>query len=667
MNEDSNLCSQSKLWRASSAGKKLEDLPTGLDYAYFLLTSFVAKLWPRRSKLLKDVKKIVALDQVYSPLSDEQLHLKIKEQRDCFLLGRESDVEIFHAFAIVREVAWRTLGMKPYEVQLMGGLAIERGYVAEMATGEGKTLTATLPGVIGGWRGRGCHVLTTNNYLACRDAEEMTPVYEFCGLTVAAMSEEMTPEERPAAYQADITYCTNKDVAADFLRDQLSFGHGANGTAALLSDISGIKEKQQVSTLRGLECAIIDEADSVLIDDGVTPLLISGESKNSELTEAFSTAASMASEMEEGKDYKLDEKFKIIDLLQPALEELQKVAEAKGGIWSGVVRRKELLNQALVVKHFFIRDKQYIIDEGKVVIVDEATGRLMPDRFWREGTHQAVEAKEELEINASKETYARISFQKFFRLYKKVSGMTGTAAEVKSELDYFYQKYVVSIPTNRPCLRKQFTNKCFISEDDKFDALFSEIEKIHSGGRPILIGTGSIKDSERISEILDERKLSHVVLNARYHRDEAEIVAKAGKYKAITVATNMAGRGTDIKLTLEAKEAGGLHVIATEMFESERIDRQLYGRASRQGDPGSAVALVSLEDPLIKRNLGLTMKLFKYLCVPFGRKIRVPGVRLVFFIAQKLSVFKGRRQRKGVMKSDTWLEDNLGFAGKEHT
>ena len=661
-----NSFSQGKVWRAAASVRKLEDLPSGIDGFYKNMGGFFLRQVPRRTLLMKRAANILKLEKHFSTLNNAELQLRADSFREIFLLGREKESDIDMAFAYVREVAWRVKKMKPYQVQVAGGLAIEKGYIAEMSTGEGKTLTATMPAVLAGWRGRGCHVMTTNNYLACRDAEEMAPIYEFCGLTVTGIEDSLPPEKRPAAYQADITYCTNKDVAADFLRDQLSCGHGAGGTMSLLANISHVKQKENMTTLRGLECAIVDEADSVLIDDGVTPLLISGESDNAELHDAYTQAAYLAKLFLEDEHYTANHRFREITLTKKGKALLNEEAPKFGGLWMGQVRRQELLVQALVARHFFILNKQYIIDDGKIVIVDESTGRLMPDRFWREGMHQAVEAKEGVEVNPGKETYARISFQKFFRLYKKLSGMSGTASEAKSEFFYFYQRQVVGIPTHRKCIRKMYGDKIFLSEEAKFKALIKEVEEKHKTGRAVLVGTGSIKDSETVSELLTEASLEHEVLNARYHEQEAEIVKRAGITGKITVATNMAGRGTDIKLSEATKKAGGLHVIATEHFDSSRIDRQLYGRASRQGDPGSAISLISLSDPLIIKNLGFIGKLCSWSLRPLGQRVRIPGAILIFKLAQYFSVKQGRRQRKGVLKSDKWLESNLGFAGKEH-
>ena len=659
----------SKTWRAEASLSGLRELPQGLDSYFDHLKGFVKRRIPYAKIFLNRADKVLEYDAEYSLLSDDELNTEVDKYKKIFMLGRENLETTHQAIAVIREVCWRTMQMKPYKVQVAGAIAIEMGFIAEMSTGEGKTLTAVMPGILAGWRGKGCHIMTTNSYLAQRDSEEMTPVYNACDVTVSSLKDDMQPLERQQAYMADITYCTNNDVAADFLRDQLELGHGNTGTSELLRTISGIDhgpEKELV--LRGLECAIVDEADSVMIDDGVTPLLISGESKCVEKQQMYMQAKDLADLCEEKVHYKVDFSFREIILTAEGKKLLEDECTKLGGVWSGKIRSRELLNQALTVRHFFICDKQYIIDDEKIVIVDEATGRLMPDRFWRSGTHQAVEAKEGVEINPDKETFARISFQKFFRIYNKLSGMTGTGKEATRELWYFYHLPVVPIPTNRPCIRKQEKDLVYINDEKKWDAIIENVMEVHATGRPVLIGTGNILDSQIVSERLDKLELKHQVLNAIYHSQEAEIVSTAGIENQIMVATNMAGRGTDIKLTPKSKELGGLHVVASERFDSYRIDRQLYGRSSRQGDPGSAIAYVSLEDLLLKKYAGLLSRLATFAMKPFliQGQIRFFGIRALYTYAQFCSVLQGRKQRKGVMKSDDWLASTLGFAGKDN-
>jgi preprotein translocase subunit SecA len=661
---------ESKIWAAHSEKIHLKPLPTGLDAFYKYSLGIILQIVPYRFFFLARAKKILKLDKKYSKLSEEELKNCLLEFREIFILGKEDNRILDETFAAVREVCFRTLKMKPYKVQIAGAIAIEKGFIAEMSTGEGKTLTAVMPAVIAGWRGRGCHIMSSNSYLACRDAEDMAPVYEYCGLKVKSLApDDNDTAVRKKAYIADITYCTSGDVAADLLRDQLTMGEGNSPLNELLKNVAGIDGyKPAMTVLRGLACAIVDEADSVLIDDAVTPLLISGESRSEEKEKMFLDAKSMAQLFQEEVDYTVNEQYREIIIKSSGYDIIKQESKKLKGVWSGTVRSKELINQALTVKHFFIKDKQYIIDDEKIVIVDEATGRLMPDRFWQSGIHQAVEAKENVAITADKETFARISFQRFFRLYKTLGGMTGTAKESSSELYNYYNLKVVSIPTNRKCIRKKYFDKIYITEQQKWDAVIGEIKRIHKKQQPVLVGTANIKDSEYVSKRLVELKLEHKVLNAVYHAQEAQIVATAGKIESVVIATNMAGRGTDIKLSEKAKKLGGLHVIATEKFGSSRIDRQLYGRCSRQGDPGSAVAIISLDDSLIRKYFRLFKLPVKWLSTIFSFKGRTlfPHFFLIFRTAQFFSVIHGRSQRKNVLKSDDWLKNMLGFAGDEN-
>ncbi|MEN9361051.1 MAG: hypothetical protein RL095_2586 [Verrucomicrobiota bacterium] len=647
--------------------RRTEALPKGLDAAYSWLKGHCLGLAPRQGRLMRRARKLVARwEAELMALDDASLRQRLTDMRQVFRLGRETPAQVDEAFALIREAGGRTLGMRHYPVQVAAGLALESGLISELATGEGKTLTACLAAILAGWRGRGCHVMTSNNYLATRDCEDMRPLYEFCQVSVAALADDSKDEDRRRAYQCDVTYCTNKDAAADFLRDTLAAKGLDSSTAALLASLSGAPSPH-LPMQRGLACAIVDEADSVMIDDGGTPLLISGESNSKEELAAFSQAYEIARGIEAGRDYDIDEKLRRIDLTEAGRRRMDALCAEAGlkGLWDSSVRREEFIVQALVARHFFIRDKQFIIDDGKVVIVDESTGRLMPDRFWRAGLHQAVEAKEGVKVNPPKETFARISFQRFFRLYHRLSGMTGTAAEAKSEFYRFYQLTFVRIPTNRPCLRRDFGQEFYLHRDDKLQAILESAARIHAEGRPVLIGTGSILESEAISQLLNERGLEHTVLNARYYAEEAAIVARAGQGAAITVATNMAGRGTDIKLDAAAKAAGGLHVICSERFTTARVDRQLQGRASRQGDPGSAESIICLDDPIFTAQTPRLAKILQFCLRPLGRRIRIPGASLLPFLAQAISTRFGELQREAVLKSDEWLNKSLGFTGKD--
>ncbi len=643
-----------------------EQLPKGLDAIWNAASGLVNRTVPRRHRFLRRAARVVALQKQFENLSDAKLRETAQEFRDLFRLGRETPADLDRAFALVREVAVRQIGERPFLVQVAGALALEAGCVVEMATGEGKTLTATMPAAVAGWRGKGCHVITFNDYLASRDAEWMGRIYRFCGLTVKHVEQGMALPERHEAYQADITYCTNKEVTADFLRDRLALGRLRNLPAALLTKIAdGSGSGTDRVVQRGLHHAIVDEADSILIDEAVTPLIISGEAPNPEQVQAFIQAARLGARLETPRHYRVNRRYREVDLTPRGKQRLAELCEPLGGIWSGARRAEELVVQALTAAQFYLRDKQYVVNEDKVVIVDEFTGRLMKDRTWRDGLHQAIEAKETIQVNPPKDTYARISFQRFFRMYHKLSGMTGTASEAWREFWQIYRVPVVVIPTNRPCIRKVLPDRVFAREAAKWKAIVNEIRRFHEIGRPILVGTRSVRASEHLSKLLSAEHLEHEVLNAVRHAEEARIVAGAGQPGKITVATNMAGRGTDIRLGKGVAELGGLHVLATERHEAGRIDRQLFGRSARQGDPGSGQAVVSLEDELVIRHAPHVAALLRRRHGRTEHKISSPVTRQPFEFAQRRAERLALRQRKGVLRTDNWLDEYLGFAGRE--
>jgi len=642
------------------------ELPKGLDAAWDAVAAFGTRLVPRTSRFLARAKKVLAWENHFRDLTDAKLREAAGECRDVFRRGRDTPADLERAFALVREVAQRQIGETPFPVQIAGALALEAGCVAEMATGEGKTLTATMPATVAGWRGRGCHIITVNDYLAQRDAEWMGRIYRFCGLSAGYLVQSMLPPDRRRAYHADITYCTNKEVTADFLRDRLALGRLSGLSAALLARISeGTDSGTARVVQRGLNYAIIDEADSVLIDEAVTPLIISGDAPNPEQVEAFQHAVELAEQLEEKTHYRVNERYREVEMTGEGKRQLERAAHPLGGLWAGARRREELVVQALTARQFYVRDKQYVVQDEKVVIVDEFTGRLMPDREWRDGLHQAVEAKEGMEVNPPKDTYARVSFQRFFRLYRKLAGMTGTAAEAWREFWQIYHLPVAIIPTNRPCIRKVLSDAVFATEQAKWKAVVGEILRLHQTGQPSLIGTRSVGASEQLSGLLTARGLDHQVLNAVRHREEAQIVAAAGEPGKITVATNMAGRGTDIRLGEGVADAGGLHVMATERHEAGRIDRQLFGRCARQGDPGTAQAFVSLEDELVCRHAPHLAGSLRRRHGQAEREISSTLSRKLFDVAQGRAERLSLRQRKAVLRTDDWLDEYLGFAGVE--
>ncbi len=656
----------SATWRMLTESPQDKRLPKGLDAAWDAVAGLAARCVPRRHRFLERARRVMALEKQFLDVSDARLKETAGELRDLFRRGRETPADLDRAFALVREVGSRQNNERPFLVQVAGAFAIESGCIAEMATGEGKTLTATMPAAVGGWRGRGCHVITVNDYLAKRDAEWMGRVYRFCGLSVGHVEQEMPPMERRAAYQADITYCTNKEVAADFLRDRLAMGRLRGLPSALMARIAyGRGGGTDRLVQRGLRYAIVDEADSVLIDEAVTPLIISGDVPNEEQVEAFRQAVELGQQLATPKHYKVNHRHREIDMTSAGKERLAELGEPLGGVWQGARRREELVVQALTAHHFYTINKQYVVDDGKVVIVDEFTGRLMPDREWRDGLHQAVEAKESLEVKPPKDTFARISFQRFFRMYRRLSGMTGTAREAWPEFWQIYHMPVAVIPTNRPCVRKMLPDRVFATEASKWNAIVDEIRRVHEIGRPVLVGTRSVRASELLSELLTANGLEHEVLNAVRHAEEARIVSGAGLREKITVATNMAGRGTDIKLGSGVAELGGLHVVATERHEAGRIDRQLFGRCARQGDPGSSLAIVSLEDELVVRHAPHLGQLLRKRHGKTEREISSAVTRQACDLAQRRAERLALRQRKGVLRTDDWLDEYLGFAGSE--
>ena len=500
-------------------------------------------------------------------------------------------------------------------------------------------------------------MITANDYLASRDAEIMKPIYSFCGVSVGCVIGEMKPPERKEGYSADVTYSTAKEVLADFLRDNIALGENRDFSKRVLAGLTENMEKiMQQTVQRGLYTAIVDEADNVLIDEAVTPLIISREKDNEEFNAICKLAFALSQKLEEGRDYRVDEKERTVSFLVDMDERLEEVQQTEGG-GNGFCKAaflKDLVRQALVARHLFKSGRQYVVEEGKVVIVDESTGRKMPMRSWNGGLHQMIEIKEGLEITGLKETEARMSFQRFFRLYRNFSGMTGTAKEASREFWTIYGAPVVCIPNHRKCRRKVGRLKSYSTKSAKREAIVREVVRVHKLGRPILIGTKDIDESEILGAKIAEQGLNCRIINAVRSEEEAAIIAEAGKFEAITVATNMAGRGTDIKIAEKVSKIGGLHVVATECNPSSRIDRQLFGRAARQGDPGSASRYACFEDELLRRNL-------PHALLPLLRHLGFFSALVVKW-AQFIAGRKAYRSRLSVQRTDTWLEESLGFS-----
>jgi len=638
---------------------------TGLDA---LVNGIIGK-YQRRNKVLEalkaDAEKIVAQEREWKEMSDAALQKRLLEFRaEVRRGGKNTEQTILPALAAIREAADRKLGLRPFPVQLMGALALHRGYLAEMATGEGKTLTAGLAAVLAGWTKHPCHIVTVNDYLVQRDAEWLGPLYHFCSVRVGFVTASSDPADRAKNYGCDVTYVTSKELLADFLRDRLYLGKMQNATRRLIRRmLQPESQVQEGMVLRGLHTAIVDEADSVLIDEAVTPLIISASHKNESLREAARLAQEMVGILNPETDYNSNLRYKEIELTKAGLQKLVEQASHLPGIWKGHDRRLELVIQALIAREFYHRNQQYIVEGDKIVIVDEFTGRPMPQRSWREGMHQAIEAKENLPISDPTETIARLSFQRFFKCFHKLSGMTGTAHEAANELWQVYGLPTVSIPPNKPCIRQQLPDQFFLEEKGKWQAIIVEIEKIHATGRPVLVGTRSVLASERLWQQLAERGLEAKILNATRLKEEAEIIAMAGERGRITIATNMAGRGTDIKLGNGVTALGGLHVIASERHESGRVDRQLFGRAARQGDSGSAQAFASTEDELLRKYLPKPVQKIIIEAwqrnLPAKEKIAGAAVKSGQKRAQSLAF----KERKSILRSDVWLDEALSFTG----
>jgi preprotein translocase subunit SecA len=571
---------------------------------------------------------------------------------------------VARSFALVREAADRTIGERHFDVQITGGWVLLNGMVAEMQTGEGKTLTATLAAATAALAGIPTHVVTVNDYLATRDAEWMGPVHRALGLSVGVIKHGLTPQERRAAYECDITYCTNKELAFDYLRDRITLGRQPRRVQLQLERLYSQAPRLGRLLLRGLHYAIVDEADSVLIDEARTPLIISGSGDDEAEREIYETALSLAKLLEEDRDFSIEGKERAVRFTDAGRERLARLAEPRGGVWTGRLRREDLLTKALVATRCFHRDQHYLVRDGKVQIIDEYTGRVMEDRSWELGLHQMVETKEGCELTSRKDPVARISYQRFFRRYLRLAGMTGTAKEVAGELGSVYGLAVVRIPTNRPLDRRRVGDRIFPSEDEKWRAVVERVLELHDAGRPVLVGTRSVAASEELSARLAEAVLPHSVLNARQGREEAEIVARAGQPGRITVATNMAGRGTDIQLAEEVRERGGLHVILTERHDARRIDRQLFGRCGRQGDPGTYESMVALSDELVVR---FGSRLLGELAL--ASRPRHPAVRRVFDRsalrwAQRRAERLHSRMRRDLLKMDEQLASSLAFSGR---
>jgi len=634
---------------------RLPERPTGIDGAWELAASRLICALPRRAKALQIADEVLERRESLETLDEKTFSQAIADIRDVFRRGRVSPVDYAQGLALAVEAGRRSLGMTAYREQVAGAVVISKGWLAEMATGEGKTLTAALAACPIAWRGRGCHVVTVNDYLAQRDADGARPLFAACGLTVAAIQEGMEPPQRREAYHASVTYATHKDLAADYLRDCLAARGAASRTAKLVRSLAGVGGTSDGAVMRGLYFAVVDEADSVMIDEAVTPLILAAESDDQARHDAFHHACKIAQRLTAGVHYRVQHEHRDVSFTPRGAALVLQLTDGLEGLWKIERIRNEFVKQAVVAREHYVLGRDYVVEEEKIVIVDASTGRRMADRSWQQGLHQAVEVKESLEITPVKETMARVSFQRFFRLYEKLAGLTGTAWEVRHELWRTYRTPVVRIPRHRPLRRRMEPFRVLENLDAKHAAVVEAAWESHRRGQPVLIGTASVDESQCIAALLEAKGVNAKVLNAVNHQAEAEVVAQAGQPGAVTVATNMAGRGTDIKLGEGVEPLGGLHVIAALRNGSIREDRQLIGRCSRQGEAGSAGYLASWDDDLVKRYLPRRLR---GVCKKLGPR----WVSWVFVWMQARSERAMRRQRVGVLKYDDHLNQSLGFA-----
>jgi preprotein translocase subunit SecA len=565
-------------------------------------------------------------------------------------------------FALVRELAARKLGQRPYDTQIRAGWIILRGMLAEMETGEGKTLAATLPACAAALAGIPVHVVTANDYLVKRDAAMMSPLYSAMGLSVGTITNtDSDADARRNAYACHITYCTSQQLAFDYLRDRLSFGSRRGRVALQVGKVNpGSQQHGLRPLLRGLCFAIVDEADSVLIDEARTPLILSQPMATDQRPEHYGAALHLAACLREGIDFRLAPQIRQAELTTSGKSRLAELASSLGATWTSARNREAWVRQALCAQKLYSRNHDYLVRDGKVQIIDQNTGRAMPDRSWELGLHQLIEVKEGCELTDPKATVARISYQRFFRRYLRLAGMTGTAREVLHELRTVYDLEVVRVPTHKPSRRTALPDQVLAKATDKWRTVVARLEELHQQGRPVLVGTRSVAASNYLTHLLGKAKLPHAVLNASQDEQEAQTIAGAGQPGRITVATNMAGRGTDIRLATGVAACGGLHVIATERNEARRIDRQLFGRCARQGDPGSFEAILSLEDELLR--VYLPASITRTAACLKASWSALP-VEFLMRLAQRRAERQHARLRRQLLKLDAQLGELLAFSG----
>lgn len=637
--------------------ERADEMESALEEKLRKFVAWLPDLKSTTSHLKNFIDEVDTFDAGNTKLSDKELALALKDTCTEIRHAGFTNILTAKSFSIIREASSRTLGMKHHNVQLMGGWGLLRGMVTEMGTGEGKTLVATLAACSAAATGAAVHVVTTNDYLAERDAEKNIPLYQFFGLSVGVVIQGMSPEERRSQYAQDIVYVSNKEIVFDYLKDRIAT-KGANLSQYLLRNL--YKNNNPQLLLRGLHVAIVDEADSVLIDEARTPLIISETLPDDIGNEVYHTAIERASQLTPGEHFLIGAHREVI--VTPSGEDfIDKIFSESSGLWSSAIWRQDLIENAIKALHLFHRDQHYIVAENKIQIVDEFSGRVMPDRSWERGLHQMIEAKEGCEISGLRRTLSRITYQRFFKKYILLSGMTGTAKEISSELKSVYDLEVLKVPPHKPSRRQRLPNQCWAASNERWAAVTQRSIALSQQGRAVLIGTRSVEASEHLAKLFAEKGLEHSVLNARQDKEEADIVVRAGESGRITIATNMAGRGTDIKLDDEVRKNGGLHVILTEIHESARVDRQLFGRSARQGEPGTTEAFISFEDEIFSRfaptPLKMTIRITKQLgYVP--RRL----LNLLIRYTQAIAEAHNARIRASTIKEDKRLQRLLGFS-----
>ena len=624
---------------------------------------WVAARGTRRAQNLRRILPLVEQHtQTFRDMSEEALKAAT---RDITMRLRGApdfpDPLTGRAFAAIREWSGRVLGKRHFDVQILGAFAMVKGMLAEMATGEGKTLTATLVAGTAGLAGLPIHVVTVNDYLARRDAELMGPLYAALGLSVGVVVGGQSFEERQSAYARDIAYCTNKDLAFDYLRDRMAIGQTVGDFELKLERLYASAPRADRLRMRGLHFALVDEADSVLVDEARTPLIISGAGDATLDETTVSEALELSRRLAIEEDFIVSAEDRRVFLTEQGQQRVEAFSRERAGHWRSMVSREELARQALAALHLFHKDEHYVIADGKLRIVDEYTGRIMPDRQWSDGLHQMIERKENCALSERRETLARITYQRFFRRYRRLAGMSGTLQPVASEIWRVYRVAVATIPTAKPVRRLHRPDVICATSQEKWDRVIERVSALNAKGAPVLIGTRSVASSRVASEKLAAAGLAHCVLNAVQDQREAEIVAQAGERGRITVATNMAGRGADIHLGEGVAELGGLHVVMTERHDARRIDLQLAGRAGRQGEPGAFEAILSLEDPLMDPDNGLALSGFA------KRLARLAGpwaARGAADYAQRRAERLHARMRADLLRSDAWRSKTLAFSGR---